>query len=240
MELAKHCLDLGLFTNRIDELRTFYGERLGLQFETMLPLGGGMRQYRYLASGSVIKLNHSRNPLAPRVAGGYTGLVIAAATIQTPQPLLDPDGNQVTLVPLGHDGVRGIGIRLGVSDPAAFERFYATALDCERLAPGSVRLGDTVISFVADPAARRAPEAPVVRTPLEVVTAMAALGIRYFTVQVLDCDAAYRRLTAAGARAAMAPMNFGALARISFVRDPDGNVIEISQRAAEGRPLPPE
>lgn len=240
MELARPSLDVGLFTNRIEEMRAFYGERLGLQYEMMLPLGAGMRQYRYLASGSVIKLNHSRNPLAPRIPGGYTGIVIAAATVLTPQALLDPDGNSVTLVPPGHDDVRGIGIRLGATDPAAFERFYGAALDCVRLAPGRVRLGDTVISVVADPAARRAAEAPRAATPLEVVIGMAALGIRYFTVQVLDCDAAYRRLGAAGAQAAMAPINFGALARICFMRDPDGNVIEISQRAAEGRPLPRE
>ncbi|HZO80907.1 MAG TPA: VOC family protein [Candidatus Binataceae bacterium] len=238
MDLAKPRLDVGLFTNRIDEMRAFYGERLGLQYETVLPLGGGMRQHRYLASGSVIKLNHSRNPLPARTPGGYAGIIIAAATVPAPQPLRDPDGNSLTLVPLGHNGIRGIAIELGVTDESAFERFYVGAMDCARLEPGRVKLGDTVICFAHDPAARPAAEATPAKTPLEVVSGMAALGIRYFTVQVLDCNAAYRRLVAAGVRQAMAPINFGALARICFVRDPDGNVIEISQRAAEGRPLP--
>jgi catechol 2,3-dioxygenase-like lactoylglutathione lyase family enzyme len=240
MELAKPCLDLGLFTNRIDEMRAFFGERLGLEYETMLPLGGGMRQYRYLAHGSVIKLNHSRNPLRARTAGGYTGIAIAAATVAAPQRLIDPDGNSIALVPPGHDGVRGIGIQLGVTDPAAFERFYAEAMGCERIASGRFRLGDTVLSFIADPAAQRSPAVPAAKTPLDVVLGMAALGIRYFTIQVRDCNAAHRQLIAAGAPEAMAPINFGALARICFIRDPDGNVIEISQRAAEGHPLPPK
>ena len=30
VELAKQFLDVGVFTNRIDEMRAFYGERIGL------------------------------------------------------------------------------------------------------------------------------------------------------------------------------------------------------------------
>jgi lactoylglutathione lyase len=240
MELAKQCLDVGLFTNRIDEMRAFYGERLGLEFETMLPLGGGMRQYRYLAHRSVIKLNHSRNPLAPRIPGGYVGIVIAAAAAKAPEHLTDPDGNPVALVPLGYENMRGIGIQLGVTDADLFERFYREALDAELLGPGHFRLGETVLSFKADPAARRAAAMPSARIPIEVVSGMAALGIRYFTIQVRDCNAVHRQLTAASAPEAMAPINFGSLARICFVRDPDGNVIEISQRATDDRPLPIE
>lgn len=240
MELAKQCLDVGLFTNRIDEMRAFYGERLGLKFETMLPLGGGIRQYRYLAHGSVIKLNHSRNPLAPRSPGGYVGIVIADAAAKEPEQLIDPDGNPVARVPLGYEDTLGIGIQLGVTDAGRFERFYSEALGAERLAPGHFRLAQTVLSFKADPTARRAVATPSARIPIEVVSGMAALGIRYFTVQVRDCNAAHRQLTDAGAPEAMAPINFGALARICFVRDPDGNVIEVSQRATDDRPLPRE
>jgi lactoylglutathione lyase len=59
---------------------------------------------------------------------------------------------------------------------------------------------------------------------------MAALGIRYVTVQVRNCDEAFRALTSGGASEAVAPTNFGTVARICFVRDPDGNFVEISQR----------
>ena len=59
---------------------------------------------------------------------------------------------------------------------------------------------------------------------------MAALGIRYVTAQVRNCDEAFKTLTSAGASAAVVPTNFGTVARICFVRDPDGNFVEISQR----------
>ena len=108
-------------------MQAFYGHALGLAFESMIPVGSGMRQYRYLAS-------------ARRVS------------------------------------------------------------------------------------------APPFANPLEVIKAMAALGIRYVTVQVRNCDEAFKALTSGGALEAVAPTNFGAVARICFVRDPDGNFAEISQR----------
>jgi lactoylglutathione lyase len=37
---------------------------------------------------------------------------------------------------------------------------------------------------------------------------------------------------AAGGREALAPLTLGTTARISMVRDPDGNWIELSQRAS--------
>jgi predicted enzyme related to lactoylglutathione lyase len=66
--------------------------------------------------------------------------------------------------------------------------------------------------------------------PLEVVRAMAAPGIRYVSVQVRDCGETFKALTSAGASAALAPTNFGTVARICFVRDPNGNFVEVSQR----------
>src|SRR5215831_9707885 len=66
MELAKPQVDVGIFTNQLEAMQAFYGEKIGLQFESVLPVGGGFRQYRYLCNGSVIKLMHSREPLRPR------------------------------------------------------------------------------------------------------------------------------------------------------------------------------
>ena len=45
MELAKQFIDVGIFTNQIDEMRAFYGERIRLPYEELLPVGGGVRQY---------------------------------------------------------------------------------------------------------------------------------------------------------------------------------------------------
>jgi lactoylglutathione lyase len=57
-------------------------------------------------------------------------------------------------------------------------------------------------------------------------------GWRYITFQVFKVDAEHARVLAAGGREALAPLTLGATARISMVRDPDGNWIELSQRAS--------
>jgi lactoylglutathione lyase len=67
---------------------------------------------------------------------------------------------------------------------------------------------------------------------------MRAVGMRYITVQVRDCDREHRRLTSMGVCEGAAPVTLGAVARISFVRDPDGNFIEVSQRASLTGSLP--
>jgi hypothetical protein len=46
MELNRPQVDVGLFTNRINEMKALYGETLGLQFESELAVGGGFKQHR--------------------------------------------------------------------------------------------------------------------------------------------------------------------------------------------------
>ncbi|MGB6090351.1 MAG: hypothetical protein WBG26_12700, partial [Candidatus Binataceae bacterium] len=99
MELAKRFVDVGFFTNRVEELRAFYTERLRLPFEEILPLGGGMRQHRMGLLGSVLKLNDSREALPARVAGGYSRVTIADSRTPIPMRMADPDGNEIELVP---------------------------------------------------------------------------------------------------------------------------------------------
>ena len=67
---------------------------------------------------------------------------------------------------------------------------------------------------------------------------MRAVGIRYMTIQVRDCSATFKHATAHGAWEGSAPVTLGDVARICFIRDPDGNWIEISQRASLTGPLP--
>ena len=73
----------------------FYGERIGLKFEEILRLGGGSQQHRFGLRGSVLKLNHARDPLGPHVGGGYSRLVIADSRWPRQTELADPDGNLV-------------------------------------------------------------------------------------------------------------------------------------------------
>jgi catechol 2,3-dioxygenase-like lactoylglutathione lyase family enzyme len=237
MDLAKRFIDVGLFTNRLDEMRAFYGDRLGLKFEEMLPLGAGSRQYRYGLLGSVLKINHSRDSVgaAPRV--GYRKIAIADPRAPMPIAVTDPDGTPLELVPSGQRSITQIELHLAVTDPDAFARFYGEALGGERIAEGRYRIGETIVSFAHDPHATRA-EKSAPTTAAEALASMRTIGFRYITIQVRDCNAEHRRLMSLGVWEGSAPMTLGEVARISFVRDPDGNFIEISQRASLTGPLP--
>jgi catechol 2,3-dioxygenase-like lactoylglutathione lyase family enzyme len=237
MELAKRFVDVGIFTNRLDEMRAFYGERIRLPYEELLPVGGGVRQYRYGLLGSVLKINHSRDPLPPRIAGGYRKLSISDPRTPMPIPMQDPEGNDVELVPTGQRGVNQIEIHIGVTDEAAVEKFYGDALQAERLSAGRFKLGETIISFQRDSAALHAAKSPSA-SAADVIASMRAVGMRYITVQVRDVDAEHRRFMSMGVWEGAAPVSLGAVARISFIRDPDGNFIEISQRASLTGPIP--
>ncbi len=235
MELAKQFVDVGIFTNRLEEMRAFYAEHVRLPYEELLPLGGGMRQYRYGMLGSVLKLNHGRDAWPPRVAGGYRKLLISDARIPMPMPMKDPDGNDVELVP--RDKFEQIEIQIGVTKDPDFEQFYGEALQAERLGPGRFKLGNTVISFRHDPAAVRAQKSAEAGAT-NAMPSMRAVGMRYITVQVRDCDREHRRLMSMGVWEGAAPLTLGNVARISMIRDPDGNFIEISQRASLTGPIP--
>jgi len=236
MELAKRFIDIGIFTNRIDEMRALYGERIRLPYEEMLPVGGGVRQYRYGLLGSVLKINHSRDPLPARIAGGYRKLSISDPRTPMPLPRQDPDGNDIELVPSGQRGVNQIEIHLGVTDEAAFEHFYGDALNAERLGAGRFKLGETIVSVRHDPNATRAPKSPSA-SATDVIASMRLVGMRYITVQVRDCHSEHRRFMSMGVWEGAAPVTLGTVARISFIRDPDDNFLEISQRASLTGPI---
>jgi catechol 2,3-dioxygenase-like lactoylglutathione lyase family enzyme len=136
MELARPQLDIGLFTNKLEEAQAFYGEKLGLKFESIIPVGGGFNQHRYLSNGGVIKVMHSREPLSARRPGGYLRMIIASPKVTAPQTLLDQDGNNVELVPPGHNGVTQLEVVIGVSDAAKFDPFYDKGAGAQRLGPG--------------------------------------------------------------------------------------------------------
>jgi lactoylglutathione lyase len=221
MKLAKQHLDVGLFTNREEEMLAFWQQRVGLKFEETLPLGGGVRQHRHAMNGSVLKLNAARDPLNDAPPSGYRELVIAREGRAEPEMLVDPDGNRIVLVPPGKRGVTGIGVTIAVRDAAAFDRFFGDVLQFEPVGPHSYRCGDSLITFEKDPSAIRT-------EPLR------APGFRYLTVQVWDVDAEHAGIVQRGSADAEGrpPVTLGTTARVSFVRDPDGNWIEVSQRAS--------
>jgi lactoylglutathione lyase len=149
--------------------------------------------------------------------------LIARDSIVTPQPMTDPEGNRVSLVPKGLFGIERIGIRLGVRDVEAHRRFYSEALGLPQgeAADGAMTFlaGDTVL--IVEQAADAPEDA-----------AFDGKGWRYITFQVFEVDREHAYVLAHGGREARAPVTLGATARISMVRDPDGNWIELSQRAS--------
>lgn len=231
MDLAKQTVDVGIFTNNLEAMQEFYGKTLGLPFESVMPVGGGIKQHRYLANGSVIKLMHTTEPLARRHPGGYETIMIASSSAKIPRFLPDPDHNSVELIPTGHDDVTQLEIRVGVTDPDAFGDFYTKALGATAISGNRFKVGETIIAVFHEPETKKAAILPFANA-LEVVKGMAGLGIRYITLGVKDCEAAFAALKAGGAAEALAPVNFGTVARIAFVRDPDGNFIELAQRPA--------
>lgn len=219
MKLAKPHLDVGLFSTRRDEQLAFWQQTVGLPYDHMGKLGGGMQQHRHHMNGSILKMNHARNPLPDLPPSGIVGLRIARDGLAAVQDLADPDGNRVSLVPRGQDGVEGIALLLKVNDPAAHDRFWTEAMQFERAGDGRYRCGDSLVVIAEQGRVERSEE-------------WRAPGYRYMTVQVWDCVAEYEGILARGGWSGGEVRVLGDTVRFAFVCDPDGNHIEISQRAS--------
>jgi lactoylglutathione lyase len=217
VRLAKPRLDIGLFTDDIDAHREFWGGRAGLRLDHELTIEPGWVQHRFDAHGSVVKVNHIAAGIPPRPPSGITGLTVA--TEGQPWTGTHPGGDRVSLVPPGTDGVTGIGITLTSADPDRLLAFYRDGLEFERVAPHTVRAGDTLLTVAEGPGGHDADD-------------VVGPGFRYLTIQVFDTDAEMAAIVARGGRIARDPISFAGVARFGFVADPDGNWIEISARTS--------
>ncbi len=219
MDLAKQHLDIGLYTNRREEQLAFWQRTVGLEFDHIGKLGGGVHQLRHHMNGSILKINHARDPLPELAPSGYRRLLIARRGFTAPASLTDPDGNAVDIVPAGYRGVVGIGIEIAVSDLDAAKAYWAGALEFDLGENDTVIAGDTVLFLRQDNAVQPTPDEKN------------ALGYRYTTVQIHKCDGEHEGILARGGREGGPPRTIGTTTRYSFVRDPDGNWLEVSQRA---------
>ena len=220
MKLAKPRLDIGLSTNNLEPMLAFWQGEAGVPFDHLLRIRRGQDQHRHDALGSVVKINHFAEPLRETGATGYRSLVIAREGAS--RALRDPDGNAVELVAPGVEGVTQIGVRMAVRSLEAHRRFYRDAFGFAEgpYAKGAAfRAGESVLLL------EESADAPSDAT-------FDGRGWRYITFQVFKVDEEHARVLAAGGREAMAPRTLGETARISMVRDPDGNWIELSQRAS--------
>lgn len=223
MQLAKMQSDIGIFTNDLQSVLSFWQAEVGATFDHVLSIGPGHDQHRHDILGSVLKINHVSEPLSDSPPTGYRELVIARRGLTRPQRLTDPNGIAVTLVPHGYEGIQQVAIRIGVRDLAAHRHFYGTALGLAKGDPTSKRLayraGETVIFL------EESSDAPA-------DASVQGMGWRYITFQVFKVDEEHRRVLQHGGREALAPQTLGTTAKFSMVRDPDGNWIELSQRAS--------
>ncbi len=222
MKLAKPRIDIGFATNDAPAALAFWQNEIGLPFEYTQPIRRGYKQHRHDLCGSILKINQVYEPLPDNPPSGYLELLIARDGIAAPQTMTDPDGNRVSLVPKGLFGIERIGIRLGVRDIEAHRRFYREALGLQQgqyAGAMTFLAGDTVL--IVEQAADAPGDA-----------AFDGKGWRYITFQVFEVDREHAYVLAHGGREARAPVTLGTTARISMVRDPDGNWIELSQRAS--------
>jgi catechol 2,3-dioxygenase-like lactoylglutathione lyase family enzyme len=222
VDLAKPHLDIGMHCADLPASRAFYEDRLGLPYEELLKLGGGHRQHRLGLVGAVLKLNESREPVPPHLPTCLRGLTIASTTVDEPVALVDPDGTPVGLVPAGGD-IETVEVRWASRSPGRLGELLAGGLGARPVGDDRWKVGSTTLQLVEDPAATHA--------------VGSGAGFRYLTVQVRDVVAEHTRMCALGWAEDRAPVRLGDVAAISFVRDPDGTLLEISQRASLTGPL---
>lgn len=221
--IAKDCLDVGLFTNQLEDMLKFWQTEVGLAFDHMLPVGGGVRQYRHDFDGAVLKLNHARDPLSPASRGGYLRLTIAQDGRTDIQDLTDPDGNQVRLVPTGRGGVEHWAIEVATASAEAFLNHYHHSLGLPHVRDHlAVRCGRSLIVGVVAPDIADETDGGEMRRT----------GFRYTTIQVAKVDSLHAQAVEQGSTEGAPPQTLGKTARISFLKDGHGNWMELSQRAS--------
>lgn len=196
----------------------FWRDEIGLPYEELLKIGGGVHQHRLGLNGSVFKLNHARDPLPGTNPSGLHELQIAQA-VDAPISKTDPDGNRVTLVPAGFNDVTHIGMVLKVRSLEKSRAFFTDVLEAEALDSNRFRWATTIFTLEED-------------SDIPAPGGMTGRGYRYLTVQVFKVDEEHATAVERGAIEAASPLTLGSTARISFITDPDGNWIEISQRAS--------
>ena len=214
MQLAKPALDIGLYTNQVNAMLAFWQEQVQVPFSELLKVGGGLHQHRHAIGDSVLKINNRREPVETSTPSGLAKLEIFTTGVDQTIELIDPDGNQVVLSPaIGEARNLTLHMRANNLDQAA--SFYADVLALQQTDTHSFAVGASQITL------SQGDVAPIER---------AALGYRYMTMQVFDVVETHAQILKLGGVEGSAPVRLGEVAYISFVRDPDGNWIEISQR----------
>lgn len=228
MQWAREGFDVGLFSEQRDAQLAFWQRAVGLAYDHLGKLGGGIQQHRHHLAGAVLKMNHARDPLPPAPPSGYRCLRIAVPGIAAAETLIDPDGNRVERIPTEDAAGWSYGMTMAVNAPERHARFLHETLGFKECGPGEFALGPARIWLhPAEEPIRRADD-------------WRGRGFRYLTLQIRDARAALAHALRHGAGEGEALRDLGELVRFGFIRDPDGNWIELSERTTfTGRPLAP-
>lgn len=220
IQLSRKWFDVGLLTQQREAMLFFWRDVIGLTVTQELNPAEGVFQYKLDLKGAVLKLNCVDMELPKdKALNGLRLLMIADAEVSSPRHLKDPDGNLVCLVPPGYSGVETFGVHFAVSNEEAFESFYRDILLLTPLGERAYDLGGAVISYGWSP---------------DIVAGADTTGAGYYylTLQVTDAALTHKELCERGAveDQPIGGQRVSTDSIISFIRDPDGNKIEISQR----------
>lgn len=148
--------------------------------------------------------------------------------------LSDSDGNQIELVGLPANGAAAppdrIQIGLTVSDVEKSRAFYGQILGLAEDKPQAQALlnGSLEYFFTAGKTQIKFWTGEGKDLPRHTGNITDAIGFRYFTFLVKDVDATCALLKSRGATVVREPVDFGTIARIMMISDPDGNWVEFA------------
>ena len=217
--LSRDAFDVGVMTDRTEAALAFWVQELGLPVERTIEPFRGVFQHKLTMEGAVLKLNCLTKGIDPTARLGAVRLLrLVKEGIDKAVHVHDPDGNLVELVP-ADSGLNRFGVHLAVSNEDSARHFYGNVLGFERIGEHTFDVAGAELSVGWSPDARPG-------------SAPAGRGFGYLTLQVMDVDAAHELVISRGATELQAPYDTVSAggARVSFVADPDGNRIEISQR----------
>lgn len=223
MRLAKPTIDIGLFSDN-PAMPEFYGSTLGLPRGDVLPHSPTYSEIFFTLGECSLKINHSTEPMASG-SSGYVGLWIARRGATEVQRWSDPDGLEISVVPVGHRGITTVGIDCRVADVAGERSFLVDAIGAQPVGASGLRIGDAVLFLTEGDAP---PPTPTWRR-----------GLNYYVLFVEDCVAAHEELVRAGGVRSVDPVRLADRCVFSWTRTPSGNWIELVQYAELSGPLPP-
>ena len=215
--LSKPEFDIGFFTNRIDETLAFWRQKFGLEYEEPVFFNDGLVQHRHALENSVVKINGAEGGVNESAPGGYGALYIARQDIDKQTSLTDPNGQLIHLVPTGTHGITHLGFEMLAADIETEKTFLLNAMGFQEEPTGWLRAGNCQIKLKEDPKRPYADH-------------WVNAGFRYFTFHVMNVDRAFADILAKGGECGEQPYAIGDIAKISFVRSPAGNWIEVAQR----------